>query len=101
MDNNSKAPEGPGSVGEMLPCHFVFSGFWNGRPADLWSSPGCPLWHFERDGVIAMYMTLASFEINELSEEGKGMYIYTGVQQCEDTSPLELSERLSAYSISL
>lgn len=27
VNNNSKAKEGPGSVGEMLPCHFVFSGF--------------------------------------------------------------------------
>ena len=27
VNNNSKAKEAPGSVGEMLPCHFVFSGF--------------------------------------------------------------------------
>ncbi len=27
VNNNSKTKEGPGSVGEMLPRHFVFSGF--------------------------------------------------------------------------
>lgn len=55
VNNNSKEKEGPGSVGEMLPCHFVFSGFWNRGPANLCSFHEGPLVNVEKLRVIVVY----------------------------------------------